>query len=379
MSKQFRHHSGQEVLDLVANTELRFENGKWAGPHASAKLYRKVGTWLLDEKYLHRLIFDREWREKRSLPGLKSELSTSDVLWLLWKRGFARRVSGDCAAQAVRVKKTNIRAFYVQKKAFSTKIVFDEEAGRLTRLENEIKTRQRVTSLKCLQTPALLEYDLKETPAYYREELVWGRKCSETDGKLVLSELFPRLARFYAAAGISWKRVRQVLPLKFPERVRRAIERVKWNGRWQSKDAFLKTVSELLQQKAFVPCSFCHGDLQPSNLIITPAKEIYVVDWEAARDAAIVFDFAKMMWFFSWARSGVEDLVRRFGNPPNNWPMLSLPAQVLFANLQLIAGRESRVEAYLRTTRRKENFVADLTDLFGWANALMVEVERLSR
>ena len=375
MSRHFRHQSAQEVLDLVAKTEQRFEDGKWARGRHGPTVYRKVGTWLLDEKYLHRLIFDPASRKHRALPGFKADLSTSEVLWLLWKRGFGRQVSANCAAQAVRVKKTNIRAFYLHKKAFSTKIVFDQDAGRLTRLESEINTRETVASLKCLQTPALLEYDLKRSPAYYREELVWGRKCSETDGKLVLSEVFPRLTRFYAAAGISWKRVRQVLPGKFPDRVRRAMDRVKWNRRWRSREAFLKVVSALLEQKAFVPCSLCHGDLQPSNLIITPSKDIYVVDWEAAREAAVVFDFAKMMWFFPWARSGVEEVLNRMGIPPKNWLILPLPAQVLFANLQLIAGRESRAEAYLRTDRRKENFVADLTELFGAANAVMDELD----
>jgi len=366
----------EAVLEMVSNVEGRLQHTQANKGRRRRQTYRSVGTWLVEEGYLNRLIFDRRSQQEQPLPGLELAATPAGLCWLMWKRAFARKVTARCAAPVIRRKKTNVRALYIGAKPFSTKVILDQTPQRLSRLEKEINARERASAAGALKIPALLEYDLKVSPAFYAEEIVWGRACDETDAELISTKLFPSLAKFYRASGISWEPVGNVVAEKFSSRLRRAMQHVKWDGEWCKPNRFLEAVDRLVRSEECLPCSFCHGDVQPSNLIVTPEKEVYVVDWEAAKERPIAFDLFKMTWFFSWGRERVKELVDGLPRPGEDRRPLPFSQQLLLANLAAIAVREARVEEHKQGARGATSLMSDFTELFAMANRLMQQEDK---
>ena len=300
------------MLRLVSDVEASWL--RKPGERKRGSTYRKIHNWLLKEEYFTRLLI-----HKRTdiLPGLRVRGPS-----LLWRRFLGTRVRGACVADAVRVK-SHLRAFYPRLQTPAvTKILLGQGLAGAQKLRDEIATRSQVRAFGCLTIPEVLAYDVDKAYPWYAEQLIRGRTASG-ERAVIAEKLVPALIHMYQRFGVVWRTPGSILGSGWQEALKRAVGRIRWQLDWPRPAELLERVSRVIQGPAVLPCSTGHGDLSPTNLIVTPEGSICVIDWEHAGFRPVMFDLAPLI--------GVEKAIRK------HFAFLAAPAAASFEEQYLLA------------------------------------------
>ncbi|MBE9541145.1 MAG: phosphotransferase, partial [Proteobacteria bacterium] len=111
------------------------------------------------------------------------------------------------------------------------------------------------------------------------------------DRSIISQRLCPQLWHTYERLGIKLRKIRDVINLtNVSEILHDACNMVEWHNTWCDRGAFLSRTLDLLEGNFCLPFSIGHGDLSFGNMIMSQDGEIYIVDWECAKEMPIVFD-----------------------------------------------------------------------------------------
>lgn len=370
MSISLRGHSAKDVLELLAETERRFAGSRSC--LAAPQPFRKIGNWLVHEKYLDQLIFHpHSWRMGQRLPGLAIQPTLKGMPALLWRRCFAPRICGPCCAQALRVK-TNVRAFYLGDYRHSTKAFLEGSGRSVHALVNEVQTRLKLWAWRSVNIPELFSSDLEGQPACLREEIIWGRRCQKTDAQAICAGLLPQLGHTYQKYGVIGRPIAEVVDASWLiSRLSSAMACVPWSSNWISQPMFLAEVARRLAAGGYAPCSLGHGDLSLSNLLLTPTQQIYVIDWELARERPILFDLRRMIRSVPDTKAAMQTILREIFPQAQSSAMLGFDQQLFLGTLAAIAEKWDARRPAQTGDRQQANLSASLVEEFEEANAVL--------
>jgi hypothetical protein len=325
MTAMLRGHPAEEMLRLVSLNEDLWLPRAIESPRNST--YRKVHNWLLREDYLTRLIL--RTGGEAPLPGLKIGRAA-----LLWRRFLGAPLRGSCAADGLRVK-TNLRAFYPRLSTPTvTKVLLVDGPNASRKLQSEVEARSQVSRFGCVMTPRLLKYDFKQANPWYAEQLIVGRTSLASDTRLVTEKLLPGLMKMYDRFGVVWQAPARNLAADWHETLKRAVGGITWQSQWLPPAEFLDRVLRLTRDSSALPCSTGHGDLSPSNLIVTQDGSICVIDWEHAGLRPIVFDLAPLIAAFPGIEQAIATHIAGIKAPSVALPfreqcLLAIAAQIV--------------------------------------------------
>jgi hypothetical protein len=335
MSVSLRRHTAKQIFEIIAPMEEQ------CGLPRAKQRYRKSGPWLISEPYLNKMLL-RPDRFHFMIPGLKLAVTPSGRSVLLWRRFVGSRATHSCAADAIRVK-SNLRAFYVHTpRPMAAKLVLDETAKRADGLRNEIAVRSRLQTLGSLHVPLILSQNTNGHSPWYTEELIYGRISDDEDADLIARRLLPALAETYRRFGITWSPAPTAGRKDLVPCIESATHRVPWAQGWLPRREFMRRLRALHGDTAPVPHSISHGDLSPSNLLITPEEEVYVIDWETAATRPIMHDLCTLGLGFPQLDGVLEkllgDLSADKAMPPRQQHLLALLARIVFLERQVQTG-----------------------------------------
>jgi len=280
-----------EVLNAVAETESRAGDGP-----SSRRVYRQLGAWLVAQRHLWRMLVQRSCEAPFGLlPGFRDPLTLRQRLSRGKRCLTSPRLSAASGASCVQIK-NNVRAFYLDTPNPCTAKLVMGNVRTLKDMSNEVDARQRVEASGVVRLPRLLHVDLTGTPPFFREQFILGRKPDgKRDADILLRDLFPSLCRMYERAGIAIIPVRDLVAVdEVCNLLAGASESLSWEARWGDRDEFILRASQLLTSSAGMPISMGHGDLSLGNTLITRFGEVYIIDWELARELPIACDFLKL-------------------------------------------------------------------------------------
>jgi hypothetical protein len=284
---------------------------------------------------------------------------------LLWRRFVGSRTTHLCAADAIRVK-SNLRAFYVHTpRPMAAKLVLDETLKRADGLRNEVALRSQLQTLGSLNVPLILSKNTNGHSPWYTEELIYGRISDGDDADLIGRRLLLALAKTYRCFGITWSPAPTLGRKDLVPCIESATHRTPWDQDWLPRREFMRRLRALHGETAPVPHSISHGDLSPSNLIITPEEEVYVIDWETAATRPIMHDLCTLGLGFPQLATALERLLGELSTdkamPARQQHLLALLARIVFLERQVQAGAR----------RAQRTIRAEFQRLFAEANHLL--------
>ena len=355
-----RRNTAEKIFGIIAPMEDQ------CGFSRRLQRYRKSGPWLLSESYLNRVLL-MPGRHHDAFPGLKLGSTAAGRGVLLWRRCVGRTVATCSAADAVRVK-SNLRSFY-QKHQAAAKLILEENSKRIQGIRNEVAIRSQVQGFKCLQIPRVLAHNIEGKSPWYTEELIRGRIAESKDAALINQRLLPGLFAMYRKFGIVWKTSPVAGRGEFHRRVQSAMGRVRWRGEWMPKPRFVTFVRVLVGNESLMPYSMCHGDLSPTNIIVTPREEPYLIDWETVEARPVMQDLCGLMLSFPIERQSFYRGIAGFADEGPKARTMSPEMQYGVALLFRIVFWERQIE---HDARIRPRFVrAEMQRLFGETNAVL--------
>ena len=322
-----------EWVDALIRAEAA--TGAAGGDARPTQIYRRFGRWLLADRLLLSEL-GRRWlrhgRPDREIPRL-SALPTQA---LLRARFLDEKVELPVAASAV-LFESNIRSFYVSGTGTSIKIL--GAVRDPAEFRRDVTIRREVARSGTVRVPHVFGEDLSGPSPYILEELVFGRKAEEKrDRDLLLNRFVPQICGMYKAFGIG---IEPFSAYFDADAIRERIASVElppeWRLEWDCRDDLIRRLDGLASvHDQGAPVSLGHGDLAVGNLIISPAGEIVVVDWELARRMPMALDFRKLLltipgiWrsFAAWlaAEAGAGD--KRDVVPPGRQAFAAVAARL---------------------------------------------------
>jgi hypothetical protein len=295
--------------------------------------FRRVGSWLIEERLLVSLFFGRaRGQPNAALPRLVNVGAAR----LLAALALLPRWRARCRAQALFVK-THLRAFYVEPEPFTLKLVAPEARDALAR---DAQARQRTSRLR---VPRLLA-DRSDGPyPYLCEELIFGRHPDPVqDANFVVDFVLGELWDRYRADGFEWHTCSESHDLgALVSNFETMADAVAWPERKPLRDQ-LSSLSD--QAAMLVPWCLGHGDLSVGNMLIS-GNRIVLLDWENARRLPLLVEVAKIVVTCPEAWTTVAAHIRdEFTNvaPPG---MASLETLGALASLERLAALRTRFSA----------------------------------
>lgn len=262
--------------------------------------YRRIGNWLVSDTYLRLFIIRSLFRlNAKKIPMFCLAANLRGIVKGLILMVSSERIKMPIRAQAVLVK-NNVRAFYPNApQPFSTKMLISRI--RIPEdMRNEISVRADMERQNTLKIPKILGSDLSFNPPFFCEEIIWGeRPFPDIDDKIMSEVLSPELWRTYQRNGIEFKPLQDVYDWGgFLDDFSTSINRIPWENSYGDRRSFLDNVAGLTRSRDCLHYALGHGDLCPGNFIVTAKNDVYVVDWEQARERPIVFDLYEILMEF---------------------------------------------------------------------------------
>ena len=364
-----------DIFDLVSRTEKQL--GVWNGARRS--VYKKVGAWIVQQRYLNSfqyldnfLFLKRHGYARVKLPDFCVDLSGKGALKFIYMYFVSQKLASHTSAQAIRIK-NNVRTYYVNASPpFSTKILISK-TRTVKDMKNEIHIRSRVETFDTVKVPKILQCHMEYDPPFFCEEIISGRKLDPLrDRSIISKKLCPQLWHTYERFGIEFRKIRDVIDLtNVSETLHDACSMVEWHNSWCDRSTFLSRTFSLLESNFFLPFSIGHGDLSLGNMIMGQDREIYIVDWECAKEMPIAFDLFSILKNIPQSRQYFEPKIEDLISVNNDIPILPFREQCFLSILVRIL-QWKRSPEYLRIIgARQKGLQKKLFKYFDYANCFI--------
>lgn len=365
-----------DIFDLVWRTERQISLDV---NDSQPPIYRRIGSWLVQTRYLNSFQYldsisflKKPAPSNVRIPDFCLDLSPKGALKFISAYVLSNRLLGRTSAEAIRIK-NNIRTFYINVPLpFSSKILFGKTRS-INDMKREIEVRSRVSGFHTVRVPRILQYDLDNDPPFFCEEIISGRKADPLrDGSIISKDLCPQLWQTYERQGITFKKIQDVIDSNGAlKKLEKAIGLIKWNRRWCDRKTFFQNACDLLQSNFLLPCSTGHGDLSPGNMIVTPDGQVYIVDWECAKEMPIIFDLYAILKSIPQSRHFFESRIELLRTKNEGIQIPSFRAQCFLSVLVRIS-QWRRSQKYLRIIGKRESALRKkLFNYFDYANCFL--------
>ena len=368
-------HDIDHVFDLVSRTEKQL--GVWGGSRRST--YRRVGSWLIEQQYLASFLLPK-WlgHPQIMIPDIYVDFSIKGFLKAIKRQLVSQKLVSRTSAQVIRIK-SNIRTFYVNTTLpFSAKLLIGN-TRTVEDMKNEITARSSVARYNTLRVPEILQYDMEHEPPFFCEEIISGRRPDPLkDAAIICHGLCPQLWQTYEAQGITLRTVQnEIDSANALETLHRACNAVEWDDTWCDKRTFISKAVELVESSSLVPYTIGHGDLGLGNMILGPDKQIYIVDWESARERPIMFDLWPILRKIPQARQYIASRFKDFISQNAGIPILPFRVQVFLSALLPILRSGHVQEVFCKTGTQENSLQGKLFEKFNYANSVLSWPENL--
>ncbi len=245
--------------------------------------FRRVGSWLVEERLLASLLCDRALGRPNTAPPRLADVGAARLLPAL---PLLPRWRARCRAQALFVK-THLRAFYVEPEPFTLKLVDPEARDALA---CDVQARQHTAKLG---VPRLLANRSDGPYPYLCEELIFGRHPDPVqDANAVVAFVLGGLWDRYRADGFEWRTCAESHDLGA---LVSNFEKMTDAFAWPERKALRDQLSSLGDEAAkLVPWCLGHGDLSVGNMLIS-GDRIVLLDWERTRRLPLFVEMAKIV------------------------------------------------------------------------------------
>lgn len=370
--RYIRGTSVKTIFELVSKVEEKLDlNGDSRG-----MLYGVVGNWIIQRRFLNRIVFSREGRDFLSkIPSNTIDFSQRGALRFMKAFFLPPYLFSGTSAQSILIK-NNIRTFYTDGPVpFTAKIILGKTRSR-DDLENEIRTREKVISSKTVNIPEIIRYELEDDPPFFIEKIIPGRVVDpDMDEALIMGDLVEDLWRMYEGYGIVFKGIDEVIDLTGAEdTVLEAMEITEWSDGWIDKKDFIKRCMEILKSGALIPFSIGHGDLSMGNMIMAKDGKIYISDWELAHEKPIIFDIRGIMNNVPRSREFFRSKLDDLAADNRKMNILSFRDQQFLSIVSIILRWKDSLRYARRIDREMETFLRKLYNRFGIANEILQQV-----
>jgi len=213
------------------------------------------------------------------------------VKGLLYTRILGERLSCPCIADVIKVG-NNLRCFYLSvKKPFCTKVLIGGDRCKED-MENEIKVRLKIAQLELLNIPKIFEVCLDKDPPFFVEEFLRGTIVNGKRNRELIINVINQFWKVYKIFGVYFLKVTEIIPHNSVEKFIGIINKLNFLD-FLNNNQLIKKIESLVKNKKLIPCSLCHGDFSTANMLVFN-NQIYVFDWENAREMPIAFDLAQV-------------------------------------------------------------------------------------
>ena len=292
--------------------------------------YLKCGEWLIKESYLIIFVANVLFRfSRKKIPFFAFDYTLKGAVKGCIALIRSQRYKKRTCFEAIRVK-NNVRAFYVKgDHPFCVKILVSN-IRNIGHMKTEIETRKRVSEYKVLNIPKIFRFDLNYSPSFFIEELVWGDKpIRGKDSGKIEREFSKQIWEMYERYGITAKKIEDILDVgKFYEILYKSADKIPWRANYGKKEYFLETAKNILFSNGYLQYSLGHGDLTLGNIIISTEGSVYLVDWERARERAIVFDSYEIITEIPGSREFFERKLLNYEENNKNFKFIPFKDQL---------------------------------------------------
>ena len=249
--------------------------------------FRSVGNWLVEERYLLALLRNRLRGPADPVPP---RLGDADIFRILRALVMPPRLEARSHAQALFMK-THLRAFYLEPRAMSLKIVSSED-GNL--LRQDFDTRAKAVELGA---PRIIDHCLEGPSPYLCEEWISGCHPDPIrDADEIVRFVAGELWNGYGQSGFEWRSLADSHDLgALIANFDAMTDEMPWPSHLQerksARDALLNLESESAK---LVPWCFGHGDLSVGNMLLTDGR-VRLIDWERARRMPLLLELSKIL------------------------------------------------------------------------------------
>ena len=345
-----RGHNIEYILRCVSRVDGHIKGTEGRG-RAFSK-YIKIKEWLVQEQYLSSFIIHSIFRDsKQKIPLFCLDSTIRGLAKGILLLVSGKRFIGETSAQAIRVK-NNVRIFFTKgSNPFAVKMLISRHRS-LENMKNEIVTRNKISGYGTVKIPGIMGSDLSFDPPFFQEEIVWGEKPIQgKDDSVISGALFPQIWSTYEKGGFEFRKVSEVMDIaEFSRGLNRSLDGMPWLERYGDKHAFLLRAGNLLKMDGLLPCGFVHGDLCLGNIIVTPDREVYLVDWEQAGKGPIVFDLYEFLTEFPESKQYLKTQISNLEQQDGSAELLPFHMQLCLAALTKI--RKWSANYHIVTPRR---------------------------
>ncbi len=154
-------------------------------------------------------------------------------------------------------------------------------------MRNEVETLTLLAGYDTIAVPGVIDTHEQGAHLFVIQEFAPGRRYEgRRDQRRFVYSALPQLLATYRRHGIRAAPLGEVLQRDTLPRVREIA------GDKDSAPPFLARLARVVAADPAVPVSLCHGDLMPSNLVISSGRTVFLT-WERAREDCVVFDLAR--------------------------------------------------------------------------------------
>lgn len=327
-----RGHEIRHILDSLYNVEQKIRYI----PESRKKnsYYRRYKEWLINEKYLEWFVFNTIFPfPGKRIPFFCLEPTIKGILKCFVIALKSERYRSKASAGAIRVK-NNVRAFYTgNRKPFCVKILISN-IRTLQNMKTEIETRKKIVEYNTINIPELLDVELDFSPPFFTEELIWGdRPTKAKDNNLMMMKLFPNIWETYEKYGIKAEKLRGLIDLSATmNTLKKAVHLSPVHDNADGEKLITKA-SQLFLNEGHTQHSIGHGDLSTGNIIISKENNVYLADWEQAREMPIIFDLFGLIYPSREARDYFRVKIESVSDRIADMTFISFDEQMLVATL----------------------------------------------
>lgn len=310
--------AGKQPLEERITALARIEEAAGLGVNRrrGSPKFRQLDRWLISERLLiaefrRRHITRRKLEE---LPHLASESA-----WRLLRTRFSGAPMICPVAADALLFHSNLRSFYLSATPMTVKLLGGLRSA--SEFRQDVQVRRMILDSGVLNVPRILGGDLFASQPYVMDELVFGRRAkSKIHGHLIVDELLPRLWRMYQEFEMAPESCTKYFDMDaIAERLMALRLPPGWRRELDCRAALVNHLRALgPRRNEAILTGFGHGDLSVGNLIVSPAGDLYVIDWELARRMPIGWDACKLfsripeMWHRIFALIAAEVAARNW-------------------------------------------------------------------
>jgi hypothetical protein len=251
--------------------------------------YVRLGYWLLEERLFRSLLWNLITGDITTFVPyftLQPRRRAFSKILREWKfRGGFRAVLG---ADAICIR-NNVRAFYPE---FSLKVLLSRSRD-VENMRNDVSARERILPLGTVHLPRILQNDCDGRFPFIKEELVLGRRMHPRHDADALRALIQGpLWETYRKAGFELRKIGDMISL---DGMRPLLSLCCAVRQWPLCEGFLEKTLALMNGDRLLLCSFGHGDLGYSNVLMTDDHVPWILDWECAREMPVACDLIRLI------------------------------------------------------------------------------------